>query len=190
MSSYQDLSEFRVPPGFRGRSALVIQLWWLVQATLFACSPQFAVGWRRFLLRLFGAEVGQGVRIRPSARITYPWKVKIGDRTWIGDRAELYSLYPLTIGANVCISQDVYLCTGSHDPDARDFRYVCAPITVYDEVWIAAGAFVSPGVTIGYAAVVGARSLVLSDLEGEKVYAGSPAHLLRRRRGGEHISPN
>src|SRR5690606_37453676 len=69
----QDLARFRLPPGFRGRSALVVQLWWLVQATLFRLSPQVCYGWRRWLLRLFGARIGQGVLVRPSARITYPW---------------------------------------------------------------------------------------------------------------------
>src|SRR4051812_6822744 len=91
----QDLSRFRLPPGFRGRSGGAVFLWQIVQASLFACSPQFAYGWRRLLLRAFGARIGRAVKVRPSVRITYPWKVEIGDRSWIGDHAELYSLAPI-----------------------------------------------------------------------------------------------
>ena len=89
---FQDLSRFRLPADFRGRSAVWVQLWWLVQATLFRLSPQFLFGWRRWLLRLFGARVGAGVLIRPTATITYPWKVAIGDHSWVGDDVVLYSL--------------------------------------------------------------------------------------------------
>ena len=70
----QDLKSFVLPPNFRGRPAWFVQLWWIVQATLFRCSPQALYGWRRFLLRLFGAQVGRGVIIRPTVEITYPWK--------------------------------------------------------------------------------------------------------------------
>ncbi len=94
------LNKFSIPVGFRGKSALCVQLWWCVQATLFALSPQFMYRWRAFLLRLFGAKVGQGVIIRPSVRITYPWKVAIGDYSWIGDDVVLYSLGEISIGSN------------------------------------------------------------------------------------------
>ena len=87
-----DLSGFSMPPNFRGRRALVVQLWWLVQALLFRPSPQFMYGWRAWLLRLFGAKVGKGSVIRPSVVITYPWKVTLGNNVWIGDDANLYSL--------------------------------------------------------------------------------------------------
>lgn len=177
----QDLGCFSVPPGFRGRSGFMVQLWWLVQGTLFALSPQPLYRWRAFLLRLFGAEVGRGVVIRPSVRVTYPWKVSIGDNAWIGDRAELYSLERIEIGADACISQDCYLCTGSHDHRQPDFPYACAPITLGAQVWVAAGSFVGPGVTIGEATVVGARSLVLKDLAPLSVYAGHPARRLAPR---------
>ena len=158
-----------------------MQAWWLVQALLFAPSPQFLYGWRVFLLKLFGARVGKGVKIRPSARVTYPWKVDIGDNAWIGDRAELYSLVSIQIGADSCISQDCYLCTGSHDHRQVDFRYDCRPIVIAPEVWLAAGTFVGPGVSIGRGTVVGARSLVLRDLDAETIYAGAPARRLGPR---------
>src|SRR5579875_2849556 len=74
---YQDLTKFVVPPDFRGRPSWYVQLWWIVQDTFFRCSPQFMFGWRVFLLRLFGAKLGNNVRLRPTVRVTYPWKLTI-----------------------------------------------------------------------------------------------------------------
>ena len=159
-NEFQDLSLFRVPAKFRGRSKIIVQLWWFVQATLFSLSPQFAYRWRAFLLRIFGAEVGKNTRIRSSARFTYPWKIKIGDNTWIGDRAEIYSLTNIFIGNNCCISQDCYLASASHDMNRISFDYLYSDIIIEDEVWLASGAFIMPGVKVGYGSVVGARSLV------------------------------
>lgn len=175
MTAFQDLGGFRLPPGFRGRPAWVVQLWWLVQATLFRGSPQVLYGWRRFLLRCFGCGVGRGVLIRPSATITYPWKVTIGDHCWIGDDVVLYSLGEIRLGANTVISQRGYLCAASRDYTRRDFPIRAAPVTLEDEVWIATDVFVGPGVTIGRGAVVGARSSVFADLPGGMVAIGTPA---------------
>ncbi|MBS8228121.1 WcaF family extracellular polysaccharide biosynthesis acetyltransferase [Vannielia litorea] len=177
----QSLSEFQVPPGFRGRSALVVQLWWIVQATLIRLSPQPLYGWRAFWWRAFGARVGKGVKIRPSARVTYPWKVTIGDHCWIGDRAELYSLETIKIGSDVCISQDAYICTGSHDMTRRDFAYDCHPVLFEDQCWIAAGAFVGPGVTVGEGAVLAARSVAMRSLDAHQVHVGQPARAIGAR---------
>src|SRR5262245_48779901 len=111
----QDLTTFRMPAGFRGRPAWFVQLWWLTQALLFRPSPQVAYGFRRLLLRAFGARIGRGVVIRPSVVVTYPWKVEIGDFAWVGDDAVLYSLGEIRIGANSVVSQKSYLCAGDHD---------------------------------------------------------------------------
>lgn len=181
MNSYQDLDQFRLPENFRGRSAVVVQLWWIVQALLFNSSPQFLYSWRRFLLRLFGASVGKKVKIRPSVKITYPWKVIIGDYSWIGDDVILYSLGDISIGKNVVVSQKSYLCAGTHDYNKMDFTILNPPITIEDEVWIATDVFIGPGVKVGKAAVVGARSSVYKNLEGEKVYNGNPARFIKNR---------
>jgi putative colanic acid biosynthesis acetyltransferase WcaF len=179
----QDLKAFSVPPEFRGRSALIVQLWWLVEASLFRLSPQLAYGWRRFLLRLFGARIALGVKIRASARVTYPWKVTIGDHAWIGDDVVLYSLGAITIGANAVVSQKSYLCTGVHQSTTPTFPIFAKPIHVEAETWLATDVFVGPGVTIGRGAVVGARSSVFSDLPGMMVCYGSPARPIRPRLG-------
>jgi putative colanic acid biosynthesis acetyltransferase WcaF len=175
----QDLRRFRSPPGFRGKPAVYVQLWWFAQAVLFGLSPHFMYGWRNWLLRRFGAKIGRGVRIRSSVRIQYPWKVSIGDWSWVGDETVLYSLERIEIGANVSISHRCYLCAGSHDYTRTDFPFVLDPqrtrIVVEDETWLANDVFVAPGVTIGRGAVVGARSSVFKSLPGMTVCFGNPA---------------
>jgi putative colanic acid biosynthesis acetyltransferase WcaF len=178
---YQDLARFKVPTGFRGRSALVVLLWQLVQTTLFACSPQPAYGWRRLLLRLFGAKVGTGVIVRQTARITYPWKVVFGDYCQVGDHAEIYSLGPIAIGRNAVVSQRSYLCAGTHDHHDLAFPLMAGSIVVEDEAWIATDCFIAPGVRVGLGAVVAARSTVLADVPGAVVVAGNPAMFKKRR---------
>ena len=181
----QDLRRFRVPPGFRGRSAATVQLWWLVEATLFGLSPQIAYSWRRWLLRLFGARIGQGVLVRASARVTYPWKLAIGDHAWVGDDVVLYSLGEIAIGPNAVVSQRSYLCTGSHDFTRPEFPIQAEPISIGAEAWLAADVFVAPGVTVGRGTVVGARSSVFSDLPEMMICRGTPARPLRPRLPGE-----
>jgi putative colanic acid biosynthesis acetyltransferase WcaF len=178
---YQDISLFRLDRDFRGRSSILVQLWWIVQSTVFGCSPQFMYGWRRAILRLFGAEIGRNVLIRPSVRVTYPWKLKIGDHTWIGDHVELYTLGAIQIGSNTVVSQGSYLCTGTHDYRDLSFAIRTQRIVVEDEVWIAAHAFISPGVRIGRGAVIGACSLVLTDVPEGVVAMGHPATIRRNR---------
>ena len=181
MQHYQKLNTFSVPPNFRGKSGAIVQLWWIVEALLFNPSPQILYGWRRFLLRLFGAKIGKGVIIRPSVKTTYPWKVSIGDHSWIGDDVVLYSLGEINIGNNTVISQKSYLCTGSHDFEKTTFDIFAKEIIVEDEAWIASDVFIGPGVTVGKGAVVGARSSVFKDIEGGYVYAGNPLRKIKNR---------
>jgi putative colanic acid biosynthesis acetyltransferase WcaF len=180
-NNYQSLKTFILPSKFRGKGILFIQVWWIVQASLFAWSPQFAYPWRNFLLRLFGANIGRNVIIRPSVRITYPWKLTIGDYSWIGDNAELYTLGEITIGKNAVISQKSYLCTGSHDFQSGSFDIYQKPIVVEDEAWIATDVYVAPGVTIGKGAVIGARSSVFKNMPAGMICIGSPAKPIKQR---------
>jgi putative colanic acid biosynthesis acetyltransferase WcaF len=171
----QNLSEFKLPKGFRGKGPITVQLWWFIQATLFAWSPQFLYGWRRFLLRCFGASIGNNVIIRPSVVVTYPWKLTIGDHAWVGDNVELYTLGAISIGANAVVSQGSYLCTGSHDYQSQAFDIYAKPIVVEDEAWVATDVYIAPGVTIGKGAVIGARSSVFKDMPSEMICVGCPA---------------
>ena len=177
----QELDKFKLPQNFRGKNAVIVQLWWFVQATFFRLSPQFAYAWRRFLLRLFGAKIGKKVIIRPSVKITYPWKIKIGDYSWIGDDVTLYSLGEIEIGKNTVISQKSYICTGSHDMHSKNFDIFAQKITIKNGCWIATDVFVAPGVTIENDVVVGARSSVFHSLPENKVCIGTPAKPIKDR---------
>lgn len=178
---YQDLSRYKFPENFRGRNVFEVQLWWFVQAIFFNLSPQFMYGWRRFLLRLFGAKIGKKVLLRPSVTVTYPWKVEIGDRSWIGDGVVLYSLGKIEIGSDTVISQKCYLSSGSHKHNKMDFLIYQEKITIANQCWLATDVFVANGVTIGKGTVVGARSSVFSNLPPAKVCFGTPAKVVRDR---------
>jgi len=181
MTKYQDLSQFSVPSDFRGKSKIVVQLWWIVHAIFFVPSPQIFYGWRRFLLQIFGAKIGNNVLIRSNVQITYPWKISIGDNSWIGDDCVLYSLGNISIGKNVSIAHKVYFNTGGHEYNKITFDITSRPIVIHDECWITNDVYIAPGVIIGKGTVVGARSSVFHDLPSGKVCVGSPAKVLKDR---------
>jgi putative colanic acid biosynthesis acetyltransferase WcaF len=158
----------------RGRPSWYILIWWLVQAIAFPLTPQPFNSLRRGLLRLFGAQIGKGVLIRPTARFTYPWKISIGDYSWIGDDVVLYSLDEINIGEHCVISHKSYLCTGIHDIHDPAFGLKTASITIGNGVWVAADCFIGPGVEIGANAVIGARSSVFTKMPSGQVCLGSP----------------
>lgn len=170
-----DLRQYDQSRYDRGRPGWFIILWWLVQAIAFPLSPHSFNGFRQSLLRLFGAKIGKGVIIRPTARFTYPWKVEIGDYSWIGDDVVFYSLEKIRIGCHCVISQECYLCTGSHDIQDPAFGLMTFGITIGNGVWIATDCFVAPGVQIGANAVIGARSSVFSNIPAQQVCWGTPA---------------
>lgn len=177
----QNLASFCLPPNFRGKPGWYVQVWWLVQASLFGLSPQFMYGWRRWLLRAFGARVGKNVLISSTARITYPWKVSIGDYTWINDHVVLYSLGEIEIGNNVVVSQQSYICAASHNYAASNFDIFASKVHIEDQAWLATDVFVAPGVTIGKGVVVGSRGSVFHDLPAMMVCVGSPAKPIHQR---------
>jgi putative colanic acid biosynthesis acetyltransferase WcaF len=178
----QDLSLYKTPQNFRGKSKLTVQLWWFIHAVFFKTTPQIMYSWRRFLLRCFGASIGKNVMIRPSVKITYPWKLSIGDYSWIGDDVVLYTLGEIAIGKHCVISQKSYLCTGSHDYSKVDFPIFSKKITIHNGCWLATDVYVAPGVTIHDHTVVGARSSVFKDLNSNSVYLGSPASYVKSRK--------
>lgn len=178
---YQDLSKFNVPEGFRGKSKFIVQIWWITEKTLFAMSPQFFYGWRRLLLRSFGAKIGKNVLIRSSAKFTYPWKVTIGDNTWIGEETILYSLGEIKIGNNVAVAHGVYFNTGLHDYTKTDFPILSDKIIIDNECWITNDVYIAPGVTIGKGSVIGARSSVYKDMPSGWVCYGNPAKPVKQR---------
>lgn len=165
----------------RGRPGWVVLVWWFVQAIAFPLTPHPMNSLRTSLLRLFGARIGQGVVIRPTARFTFPWKVEIGDYSWVGDDVVFYSLDQIRVGQHSVISQNCYLCTGSHNFRDVAFGLIIAPITIGNGVWVASDCFVAPGTIIGSNAVIGARSSVMSNIPAQQVCWGNPCrpHHLR-----------
>ncbi|MEA5469132.1 hormogonium polysaccharide biosynthesis acetyltransferase HpsU [Spirulina sp. 06S082] len=158
----------------RGRPSWYVLLWWFVQAIAFPVTLHNFSSIRCTILRLFGAKIGKGVIIRPTARITYPWKIEIGDYTWIGDDVVLYSLDRIQIGEHCVISQKCYLCTGSHDISDRAFALQTEPIFIGNGAWVATDCFIAPGVKIGANAVIGGRSSVYRDIPAAQVAFGNP----------------
>ena len=157
------------------------RLLWAIASPLFAMSPRPLWGWRRSMLRVFGAKVGCGVHVYPSVQVTIPWNLNLGQQCAVGHRAILYALGPITIGARATISQGAHLCVGSHDWRKSDFPLIKSPIHIGEDVWIAAEAFVGPGVVIGPGAILGARAVAMRDLPDNAVATGNPAEIVKTR---------
>lgn len=156
--------------------------WWWIQATAFRWSWHSWYGWRRLILRTFGATVHPTARIRPSVRIECPWNLTFKANSVAGDRANLYALGPITIGERATVSQQTHLCAGTHDFNQPDLPLLRPPIVIGDDAWIAADAFVGPGVTVGEGAILGARGCAFKNLDPWKIYGGNPAKEIRPRR--------
>ncbi|HMN97275.1 MAG TPA: hypothetical protein PKC43_12480 [Phycisphaerales bacterium] len=156
-------------------------LWGLVQATLFRWSPRPCHRWRGWLLRRFGAEVASTARVYPRARIWAPWNLRLAACATIADDVEVYSVAPISIGAESTISQRSHLCAATHDFERRSFPLLPRPIVIGARCWIAAEVFVGPGTTIADGVVVGARSAVFGDLPAWTLCVGSPARPVRPR---------
>jgi putative colanic acid biosynthesis acetyltransferase WcaF len=157
------------------QAELLGRVLWAFALPLFSCSPKLFWGWRRLLLRLFRAKIGNGVRIFPSVRIMIPGNLTIEDNATIGDRVILYALGPLRIGKRAIVSQGAHLCGGTHDHRCADFPLVKSSITIGEAVWVCADAFIGPDVMVGDHAVVGARSVVMKDVVAKTIVAGNPA---------------
>jgi putative colanic acid biosynthesis acetyltransferase WcaF len=138
--------------------------------------------WRRMLLRLFGAKVAPTASVYPSARIWSPANLEIGDFACVGPGVTVYSVAKITFGPYSLASQGAHICAGTHDIEDVRFQLQARPIVIGYRVWIAAEAFVGPGVTIGDGAVLGARGCAFQDLEPWTVFIGNPARASKQRK--------
>jgi putative colanic acid biosynthesis acetyltransferase WcaF len=152
---------------------------WPTQAAWFTISNLVFKSWwcprrlRPVLLRIFGADIGSGVFIRHGVRVLWPWKLRVGHDTWIGEDVWLLNLEQITLGSDVCLSQGAFLCTGSHDRHSPSFEFDNGPITISDQTWVAAQALILRGVNVQSGSVVGARAVVTTDVPtGSRVPAG------------------
>lgn len=154
---------------------------WVFGAVAFRLVPRPLYGLRATILRLFGARIGRSCQIYPSVRIFAPWALEVGDWSSVGDRAILYNLGAIRIGARVTVSQGAHLCAGTHDYRDPAMPLIRATITVMDDAWICADAFIGPEVTVGARAIVGARAVAMKDVAAGAIVAGNPAQLVRMR---------
>jgi len=172
-----DLSSYNGGGYSPGRGILVQTLWYLTSLLLFESGLLPSSRVKRGLLRLFGARVGAKAVIKPHVRIKFPWRLALGDHVWLGQEVWIDNLADVTIGSNVCLSQRVYLCTGSHDYGRPTFDLITRPIIIEEGSWVAASALVLPGVRIGAGAVVAAGSVVTKEIPPGTIAAGQPARI-------------
>ncbi len=160
---------------------LLRAIWYVVWILLFRPSPRSFFAWRRFLLRLFGAKVAEGVHVHGATKIFYPPNLSMDAFSVLGSNVDCYCVDRIHIGRGAVVSQYSFLCTASHDYHKPDLPLITAPIEIGSQVWIAADSFIGPGVTIGEGSVVGARSSVYRDVPAWVVVGGNPATKLKDR---------
>ena len=176
-----DLSRYSPGSFDRGAGAVKEGLWLVVSLILFRLCPFSFSALKCAVLRAFGARIGRNVTIKPQVKITFPWKLTVGDHVWLGEECWLLNLERLVIGSHVCVSQRAFLCTGNHDFKRATFDLITQPITLEDGVWIGAGSWVGPGVTLGTHAVLTAGSVAVKKLAANGIYQGNPAVLVKQR---------
>ena len=159
-------------------------LWGLINSTIFRITPPCFSIFRKVrvgLLNMFGAHVSYKASIHPSAKIDYPWNLRMGEYSSLGKHAWAYCLDRISIGNNTCVGQDVYLLTGSHDISSPHFDLKTKPITIGNGVWVATGSKVLPGVALADMTVVAAGAIVIKATDENDVVGGNPAKFLKKR---------
>lgn len=170
-------------PSFSLGNRLLRLLWGLIWLVFFLPSPRPFHAWRAFLLRLFGANLGQYVHVYPHVKVWAPWQLTLGNRVGIADGVTLYNMAPITIGDDCVISQGAHLCGGSHDIDSENFQLIAKPIKLEKKVWVCADAFIGPGVSVAEGCVLGARAVVVKTItEPWSVWVGNPAVIKKMRK--------
>jgi putative colanic acid biosynthesis acetyltransferase WcaF len=172
----------------RGRTLYLEAAWQLVQI-LVVRSPLSSSWLRGAALKLFGAQIGRGVTIRAGVRVKFPWRLQVGNHCWIGEDVWFDNLAEIRIGNHCCISQGAYLCTGSHDWQKLGFDLVVRPITLEDEVWLAARSVVGPGVVCGRGAVLGLGSIATRNMISQYIHQGVPAIPVKSRQTPPRLAP-
>jgi putative colanic acid biosynthesis acetyltransferase WcaF len=163
----------------RGRSVFV-EFLWVVASALVMRSSLPASGPRKMLLRLFGASIGPGVVVKQNVTVKFPWRLKIGANSWIGEGVWIDNLADVSVGADACISQGAYLCTGSHDWTSRAFDLKTKPIVIGDGAWVCARATIGPGVNLGDGAVVLLGAVATRDVPSMYVLKADGVYASRR----------
>lgn len=157
-------------------------IWECVWPMLGGLTPRWAFnGWRRLLLSTFGAVIGSGARVQGSATVWQPWRLRIGENSWIDGDVKLYSVDDISIGHDVVVSEGAFICTASHDVKSETFALTTAPIEIGDYAWVCSRVIVLPGVKIGEGAIVAAGAVVTKDVAPWTIVGGNPAKEIGRR---------
>lgn len=181
MDNHTDLSTFNNDWYNPGASKVKIIFWLLINALFFRNPLNLSSGIKVKLLKLFGAQIGSGVLIKPSVNIKYPWKLIIGNNCWIGENVWIDNLANVEIKNNVCLSQGSMLLTGNHNYKKPSFDLMIGEIVLDDGVWIGAKSIVCPGITCHSHAVLAVASIATSNMEPFTIYQGNPAVKLKTR---------
>lgn len=137
--------------------------------------------WRVLVLKCFGAKIEWSSHVYASVKIWAPWNLEIGANSSLGPNVDCYNQGNISIGSNTIISQKTYLCASTHEYTKKDFPLILKPITIGNGVWIAADAFIAPGVSIENDAVIAARAVVIKNVEKNTIVGGNPAQFIKSR---------
>lgn len=176
----KDLMEFKTPysKGNKFRR-LVWSMVWICFARPFPRS--MAMGWKRMLLRAFGAKIAPTAMVYATAHVFQPWLLIMDDYACLAEGVDCYNTVLVRIGRNATVSQRAFLCTAGHDISDPYHHQTDASIVIEDRAWVCAEAFIGQGVTIGEGAVCAARAVVVKDVESWTVVGGNPAKFIRKR---------
>lgn len=164
-----------------GGNVVTRALWYIVNIFFFLNPLIPLSGVKVFLLKLFGAAIGVNVVIKPRVNIKYPWLLKIGDNTWIGENVWIDNLCEVEIQSNACVSQGALLLTGNHNYKKETFDLMIGKIVLEEGAWVGANATVCPGVTCRSHSILSVGSVAISDLMEYSIYQGNPAVKIRDR---------
>jgi len=174
-----DLNQFKSELSFSHKLLRVV--WGIIWFCFFLPTPRPLYAWRRFLLRLFGAKIESGVRITGTTKIYFPPNLTLKKNAVVGPHVDVYCVAPITVGENSMVSQYSYLCSASHDYTLDHLPLIASSITIGNQAWVCARAFVGPGVSIGDGSVVAACAVVVKNIDENVVVGGNPAKVIKER---------
>ena len=167
----QNLKDYKLPKNWsRGKNFFYETIWQVFFKPIISSSFP-GTFWRRYILILFGAKLGKSIRLSPGIKIKMPWRLKVGDYSWIGEDVWIDNLSNVKIGNNVCISQGVYFCTGNHDFKKISFDLICQSIIIDSESWIGSKVIIGPGNKIGRGSVIKMGSIITKDIPPQSIFA-------------------
>jgi acetyltransferase-like isoleucine patch superfamily enzyme len=130
---------------------------------------------------LIGKTVDDTFVLIPPFYTTGGPDITVGRNVFINQNCTFYDLGGLDISDDVLIGPNVSIITSGHPlrPSDRRSGVIAKPIVIERNVWVAAGAIIIGGVTIGENSVVAAGSVVTKDIPPNTLVGGNPARVIR-----------